>query len=159
MLHTHEVTGSSPVAPTTHNLRARRGFQLQQTVERHARHAVYRRVYVRFGAFCLLPCRVSCVKLFSGPRMQAGAGPGSRVYGAEWSAIKKPVAADLRRCSIGAFGNANRKSQSQRGGTMSSRWQMSLSTLVIGGTAFFVGPMLWPMSPSVPAPPSSLLPG
>ena len=42
---------------------------------------------------------------------------------------------------------------------MSSRWQMSLSTLVIGGTAFFVGPMLWPMSPSVPAPPSSLLPG
>ena len=42
---------------------------------------------------------------------------------------------------------------------MSSRWQMSLSTLVIGGTAFFVGPMLWPMSPSVPAPPPSLLPG
>ena len=42
---------------------------------------------------------------------------------------------------------------------MSSRWQMSLSTLVIGGAAFFIGPMLWPMSPSVPAPPSSLLPG
>ena len=42
---------------------------------------------------------------------------------------------------------------------MSRGWQMSLSTLVIGATAFFVGPMLWPMSPSVPAPPSSLLPG
>ena len=42
---------------------------------------------------------------------------------------------------------------------MSSRWKMSLSTLVIGAAAFLVGPILWPMSPSVPAPPSSLLPG
>ena len=41
----------------------------------------------------------------------------------------------------------------------SARWQMSLSTLLIGGTAFLAGPMLWPMSPSVPAPPSTLLPG
>jgi hypothetical protein len=36
---------------------------------------------------------------------------------------------------------------------------MSFSTLVIGAAAFLVGPILWPMSPSVPAPPSSLLPG
>ena len=42
---------------------------------------------------------------------------------------------------------------------MSSRWKMSLSTLVIGAAAFLVGPILWPMSASVPAPPSSLLPG
>ena len=41
---------------------------------------------------------------------------------------------------------------------MSSRWKMTLSTLVIGIAAFLVGPILWPMSPAVPAPPSSLLP-
>ena len=41
---------------------------------------------------------------------------------------------------------------------MSSRLKMSLSTLVIGAAAFLVGPILWPMSPTVPAPPSTLLP-
>jgi hypothetical protein len=35
---------------------------------------------------------------------------------------------------------------------------MSLLTLVIGVAAFLTGPKLWPMAPSVPEPPSSLLP-
>ena len=39
---------------------------------------------------------------------------------------------------------------------MSSRWKMSLSTLIIGAAAFLVGPILWQMT--VPAPPSTLLP-
>jgi hypothetical protein len=37
-------------------------------------------------------------------------------------------------------------------------WRMSLLTLVIGVAAFLTGPKLWPMAPSVPEPPSSLLP-
>lgn len=41
---------------------------------------------------------------------------------------------------------------------MNRWWRMSLLTLVIGGTALVTGPRLWPMAPSVPEPPSNLLP-
>ena len=54
MFHTHEVIGSSPIAPTTHNLRRQRHFQRQPRIEMHRRHAVYRGSDVRFGAFFLL---------------------------------------------------------------------------------------------------------
>jgi hypothetical protein len=37
-------------------------------------------------------------------------------------------------------------------------WRMSLLTFVIGAAAFLTGPKLWPMAPSVPEPPSNLLP-
>jgi hypothetical protein len=46
-----------------------------------------------------------------------------------------------------------------RGALLRSPWPMSVSTLIIGGLAFAAGPMLWPISPSVPPPPSRLLPG
>ena len=42
---------------------------------------------------------------------------------------------------------------------MSKPWQMLLLTIVIGVSAFFIGPWLWPAGHDVPMPPSSLLPG
>jgi hypothetical protein len=42
---------------------------------------------------------------------------------------------------------------------MRKKWQMSLSTLVVGAAAFFAGPVLWPMAHNAPMPPPSLLPG
>jgi hypothetical protein len=41
---------------------------------------------------------------------------------------------------------------------MSKSWQMFLMTAVIGVAAFFAGPIIWPMSSQVPAPPPNLLP-
>lgn len=41
---------------------------------------------------------------------------------------------------------------------MNRWWRMFLLTLVIGAVAFLAGPKLWPMAPSVPEPPSGLLP-
>lgn len=41
---------------------------------------------------------------------------------------------------------------------MNRWWRMSLLTLVVGAVAFLAGPKLWPMAPSVPEPPSALLP-
>lgn len=41
---------------------------------------------------------------------------------------------------------------------MSKPWQMFLLAVVIGGAAFFTGPMIWPMASEVPAPPPNLLP-
>ena len=38
------------------------------------------------------------------------------------------------------------------------RW-MLIVTIVIGITAFVVGPHIWPMAPDVPMPPANLLPG
>ena len=41
---------------------------------------------------------------------------------------------------------------------MNKKWQVLLTTFVIGGAAFFTGPMIWPMGPEIPMPPPNLLP-
>lgn len=41
---------------------------------------------------------------------------------------------------------------------MSRSWRITLMTLIVGAAAFLAGPKLWPMAPSVPEPPSNLLP-
>lgn len=41
---------------------------------------------------------------------------------------------------------------------MNRTWRISLLTLVVAAAAFLAGPKLWPMAPSVPEPPSNLLP-
>ena len=41
---------------------------------------------------------------------------------------------------------------------MNRWWRISLLTLVVGAAAFLTGPKLWPIAPSVPEPPSNLLP-
>ena len=41
---------------------------------------------------------------------------------------------------------------------MRKTWKMVLCTLVVGLAAFISGPMIWPMSHEVPAPPALLLP-
>jgi len=42
---------------------------------------------------------------------------------------------------------------------MTRRWWMLIVTIVIGLTAFVLGPHIWPMAPEVPMPPANLLPG
>lgn len=41
---------------------------------------------------------------------------------------------------------------------MNKTWLIVLCTLLIGVAAFFSGPLIWPMSHEVPAPPPNLLP-
>ena len=41
---------------------------------------------------------------------------------------------------------------------MNKSWQIILFTVVIGGAAFFAGPMIWPMTPEASMPPPHLLP-
>lgn len=42
---------------------------------------------------------------------------------------------------------------------MTRRWWMLIVTILIGLTAFVLGPHIWPMAPGVPMPPANLLPG
>src|SRR5271166_6400414 len=51
------------------------------------------------------------------------------------------------------------KTMSKEMKIMSRSWWMLIVTIVIGLTAFVVGPHIWPMAPDVPMPPANLLPG